>query len=276
MQASTHHFRYLDLTTYLARIASNIERSSLVLGCISPKGFTASQPTNLNDHGLIQLCLLNTTLFDFDDAFTSSANKIWDLRIHRLQTCQDRSKLIDGLAKGLLHYEQHSLQEDIGEPTIRCSQTQKEFRRIMQVLFAYLRLRDKKDFPVPPRLRHLSKSTVTKAYETIALIIDTLRPEDYRAICQDERQLFKGILVATSCPETGAFYNPTTIDSDLLLHMYTTFKGYGPKHHYTQNAVFRAIATIYIAFGLEEENDLPVVASRLLKRFQRMSPPSRR
>ena len=73
-------------------------------------------------------------------------------------------------------------------------------------------------------------------------------------------------------PETRTFYAPMTLDPDLILHMRMAFKDYGPPRNYTQDAIFRAIAIIYISFGLEE-GDCCTVGRRLLKRFQRLSSP---
>jgi hypothetical protein len=274
MPACYQNFRYLDINACLSRVAQNRPSSAQALGCVSPQGFTNSETKRINDHGLIQFCLLNSALFNFDDAFLPSTNRIRNLCTDQLGKCRERSKLIDALAEALLNYDRHSAQEDIAEPHLRWNQTQKEFHHVRHVLFTFLRLRDKKDFPVHPRLRHLRKSAITKACETIATVIDTLRPKDYKAICQDEFQLLKTWgSFTTYSPETRTFYAPATRNPDLLRHMHTAFKDHGPERNYTQDAIFRAIATIYIAFGLEEDNGLPTVAGRLLKRFQRSSHP---
>jgi hypothetical protein len=264
-------FRHLDINASLSRIARDPLRSTQAFRCVSPKGFTDPEAKILNDHGLIQFCLLNTALFDFNDASILSTDKIQDLRDNKLRTCRDRPKLIDALAEGLLHYDRNSAKENIGEPHYRWAQTKKEFQHVQQTLFAYLRLRSKRRFSDHPNLRHVSKSRIMKACESITNVIEALTPDDYRIICEDELrlvQMFGGI--TTYNPETRNFYAPATLDVDLLLHMNTAFEEYGPKRHYTQDAIFHALAAIYTSFGLEE-GDCRTVAQRLLKRFQRRS-----
>jgi hypothetical protein len=269
LRAHAGYFRHLDVVTGLADPKTRGQMEEEAFRHVTACGYT--EDGTLNAHGLIQLCLLSTELFQCPGAFAPGAAKI--LALHRPEwqqrTCKDRPKLIETLATLLLEYDYHCAYLDIGRPQFRRYRTQREFRHLRQTPCAFLRLREKEGFATDPDLKYIHCSTLKDACATIARVVEALTPEDYEFMLAEELQ---GLTVlggyAEYNPLTQTFVAPATFERDLLPAMYRAFEDYGPSSKYPKQAVDHALAAISLQFALESGDRLRV-AERLRRRRDR-------
>ncbi len=78
LRAYPGEFHHLNVVAWLADPKMRDQLEEVLSHHVTACGYT--EDSILNAHGLIQLCLLSTELFQFDGAFAPGADKILDVR----------------------------------------------------------------------------------------------------------------------------------------------------------------------------------------------------
>jgi hypothetical protein len=260
--ATPADFRHLDLHGLLPDAEWSSETQDQWVSAVTPKGReyvirhgglpSLGDPGGwvLSRHGLLQVCLLRTELFQ-----NSRDDEILDPRSSpsKAARCENRPLLIEGCADALLGYEGHLWALEVEAPEIPKAMME-AWATLGLPVRVYSELRRRKYLSGrSPRLA-LREASLKQAHETLRHVIQTLTPEDYLRAAKISQDYYRTLL---------------------YIAIKAAFSLYGPPHQvYRDVAINYAIAVILSAVNVETGPSTTAIAARIGMRIKRALLPS--